>query len=190
MRTANDGTLQLYYSSENAGDDQDSILRRSKDGNAPWSDPQTISGAGISSRDGMLGVTKLGNALYAVFETSSQSQFGDGFFRIWSVTSPDDGQTWQNRKQIYQAPGHNAGNPQIITVGSRLVVSFNSDKDGGTWPRGESIIVVSEDAGNTWQEKVVHGPVTSWTGLTALNDKEFVVMFDNSGTSQSQKWGF
>ena len=85
LRNANDGSLQIYYSRENAANDQDSIQRISYDGGATWSAANTISGAGITARDGMLGLATFNdgvNKLLAVFETTE-----DGPFCIKSVTS-------------------------------------------------------------------------------------------------------
>ena len=53
LRNAKDGSLQLYYSRENSASDQDTLERLSTDGGQTWTGPQTISGAGITSRDGM-----------------------------------------------------------------------------------------------------------------------------------------
>ena len=59
LRLANDGTLQCYYSSENADNDQDNLMRYSKDQGKTWSDAITVSGQGLTSRDGMTGVTSI-----------------------------------------------------------------------------------------------------------------------------------
>ena len=52
LRNAQDGSLQLYYSRENSAADQDTLERFSTDGGKTWTNPQTISGAGITARDG------------------------------------------------------------------------------------------------------------------------------------------
>ena len=61
MRLAGDGSVQVYYSSETEGqpDDQDNIMRHSSDGGATWSDIVQVSGSGITSRDGMTGVSTI-----------------------------------------------------------------------------------------------------------------------------------
>lgn len=53
LRNAQNGSLQLYYSRENSAADQDTLERFSTDGGQTWTEPQTISGDGITSRDGM-----------------------------------------------------------------------------------------------------------------------------------------
>jgi hypothetical protein len=83
MRVARDGSLQLYYSRELGGNDQDSIQRISYDEGASWSSERTISGAGIASRDGMLGLAPYNGKLIAVFETNEH-----GPMAIKSVESP------------------------------------------------------------------------------------------------------
>ena len=127
MRLARDGSLQLYYSRENSATDQDSLERQSSDGGKTWSAAKTISGNGITARDGMLGVATIsGSNLMAVFETEST-----GVFNIMSITSADDGRTWSNRRLVYASTGtgNSAGAPQIINVGGRLVVSFQTSED-------------------------------------------------------------
>lgn len=57
LRLANDGTtIQCYYSSEDASDDQDNFMKYSTDGGATWSDQVPVSGQNVVSRDGMTGV--------------------------------------------------------------------------------------------------------------------------------------
>lgn len=65
LRLANDGTtIQCYYSSEDAADDQDNFMRTSNDGGATWSDDIYVSGQNVTSRDGMTGVAVVsGDAL-------------------------------------------------------------------------------------------------------------------------------
>jgi hypothetical protein len=84
MRIAKDGSLQLYYSRENAGNDQDSIQRESHEGGATWGPVIPFSGHGILARDGMLGICEFGQELVAVFETNE----GNSPMHIKSVTSP------------------------------------------------------------------------------------------------------
>lgn len=54
-----DGTLQLYYSRENSATNQDSLLQRSDDDGKTWSTAQVISGSGLETRDGMIGVAHI-----------------------------------------------------------------------------------------------------------------------------------
>lgn len=58
LRLANDGTtIQCYYSSEDASDDQNNFMKYSTDGGATWSDEEIyVSGQNVTSRDGMTGV--------------------------------------------------------------------------------------------------------------------------------------
>lgn len=61
-RLANDATtIQCYYSSESAADDQNSFMKYSTDGGESWSDEIAVSGQNITSRDGMTGVAVLQN---------------------------------------------------------------------------------------------------------------------------------
>ena len=57
LRVARDGSLQVYYSSENNDDDQDNLMRYSTDGGLTWSDDVMVSGWDQKkARDGMTGV--------------------------------------------------------------------------------------------------------------------------------------
>jgi hypothetical protein len=114
LRNAADGNLQkIYYSQENAADDQDTIEQISTDGGSTWGDQMTISGQDFTSRDGMTGVATIsGSNLIAVFESEQ-----GGYFQVDSITSSDDGNTWGNRQTVYLPTGtnNNAGAPQVGT---------------------------------------------------------------------------
>lgn len=126
LRLSASNNIQLYYSYVNDSNDQDSLLRTSTDGGVTWTSPLTISGAGIQARDGMLGVTIApggsSSDLIAIFE--SLDTVNTHVFTVVTVSSSDDGASWGNRRTVYTATGsqNNAGAPQIINVGGRLVV--------------------------------------------------------------------
>ena len=51
-----DGSLQVYYASENADDDQDILMQSSTDNGQTWSSPPiTVAGGTTTGRDGMPG---------------------------------------------------------------------------------------------------------------------------------------
>ena len=192
MRLANDGSLQLYYSALNSDTDQDSLLIRSTDGGATWDSPQTISGTDVEARDGMLGVTKVPGTdagLIAVFESLPVG----GVFSIHSVNSSDDGATWGNRETVYTASDdHNAGAPQIVTVGTTLAVSFMTDEDSsstGTYPDDCQIkLVTSSNEGASWGSSVLVGDAVShWAGELDLDDSSWLVLYANEPSVYSQK---
>ena len=185
-----DGALQLYYSRENNPTDQDSLLRRSADGGKTWTSAQVISGTGIETRDGMIGVAHTSansKTKVAIFETGN-SALGQPF-SVWTVRTEDDGATWgPERTVVYKPDGHNAGAPQIIRVGQKLVASFGTDEDGGVWPGGAIKVMISSDQGKTWVDKTtVHEPSAYWAGLVALDDNNFLVLYETGGTSYAQK---
>ncbi|RPB17147.1 neuraminidase [Morchella conica CCBAS932] len=196
MRIGNDGRIQLYYSRELAADDQDNLVRFSSDGGANWSASSVISGSGITSRDGMVGVAKYNDGadrLIAVFETNEGGVAGS--FRIKSVASSDDGATWGNRQTVFEASGtnNNAGAPQVASVGGSLVVSFMTDEDTGLhqWVSGASAKIVASTAISsgsvTWGNKLTVGGVQSnWPGMLTIDDRHVMVMYDNGG-AKSQR---
>ncbi|PSN72250.1 neuraminidase, partial [Corynespora cassiicola Philippines] len=185
FQTALDGSLQLYYSRENAANDQDSLLRRSTDEGKTWSAAQVISGADVTARDGMLGVARTAPdspTKLAIFES------GDPMFTIHTVRTDNDGESWGGRALVYENAGGNAGAPQIIRVGDRLVASFGTDEDGGDWPTGSLKLVISEDGGQSWADKTtVHGVPSLWAGLLELDDSSFLALYESGGTSFAQK---
>lgn len=76
LRNAQDGSLQSYYSRENAGSDQNTIERISRDSGQTWSASWTISGVAITGQDGMTGVaTFTGSTLIPVFESGANDAF-------------------------------------------------------------------------------------------------------------------
>lgn len=183
LRNAQDGSLQLYYSRENSADDQDSLMRTSTDGGQTWSSATTISGEGITARDGMIGVASIsGSELIAVFEASQ-----NGLFTVNSIYSSDDGKTWANRTRVYTPTGtnNNAGSPQVVNVGGTLVVSFMTDEDTQehNWFQGAGAkLVTSGDGGATWGNKIeVFEPQANWPAMLTLDDSSFLYAADYDG---------
>ena len=188
LRNAQDGSLQMYYSKENEADDQDSIERVSTNGGADWGDEMTISGADLTSRDGMTGVATIsGSNLIAVFESEQ-----GGYFQVDSITSPDDGNTWGNRQTVYLPTGtnNNAGAPQVVNVGGTLCVSFMTDEDTQLhdWVNGAGAkMITSGDGGSTWDNKIeVFEPQANWPEMVTLDDSSLLCMADMDG-AKSQK---
>ena len=48
--------MQLYYSRENAQNDQNNLMRTSSHGGCTWSTSRVVSGASLTLQDGMTGV--------------------------------------------------------------------------------------------------------------------------------------
>ncbi|KAI8626404.1 glycoside hydrolase family 93 protein [Xylariaceae sp. FL1651] len=182
LRVANDGSLQCYYSAENSATDQDGLMRRSLDGGLTWSSPITVSGTGITSRDGMIGVAKIdGNGnLMAVFENTV-----DGGFSIDYVLSHNDGGSWGERGRLYTAANNGeAIAPQICNVGGTLVASFMTDESvGATGADGAQMkVITSTNGGSTWSSSVVTGEVAShWPGLFARDSTHFLALYSKNG---------
>lgn len=188
LRNAQNGDLQIYYSQENAADDQDSIEQISTNGGADWGAQMTISGQDFTARDGMLGVAEVsGSNLIAVFE----SKQGDTF-QVDSITSSDDGANWSNRQTVYLPTGtnNNAGAPQVVNVGGTLCVSFMTDEDTQLhdWINGAGAkLITSGDGGSTWDNKIeVFTPQANWPGMVTQDDSSFLYMADKDG-AKSQK---
>ncbi|KAI0454830.1 glycoside hydrolase family 93 protein [Xylaria acuta] len=185
LRVAKDGSLQCYYSAENGATDQDGFVKYSYDGGSTWSNatPMTVSGAGVTSRDGMIGVANIdGNGnLMAVFENTEAG----GRFSIDYVRSHDDGRSWGERGRLYTASNNGqAIAPQIINVGGTLVASFMTDEStGANGADGAQMkVVTSTNGGQTWGGSVVTGQVAShWPGLFTRDSTHFLALYSKDG---------
>jgi photosystem II stability/assembly factor-like uncharacterized protein len=127
----------------------------------------------------MLGVTTVsGNELIAVFET----RYLDGPYSVMSVSSFNDGYTWGNRRTVFVPPQlkANAGAPQVVRIGTTLIVSFHTDeKAPGIFA---AKVLTSGDGGKTWgHELVVSEPLGFWPGLVALNATSLLALADAGG---------
>ncbi|KAI1751923.1 glycoside hydrolase family 93 protein [Xylaria castorea] len=182
LRVANNGSLQCYYSAENSSTDQDGFMQQSTDGGLTWSSPITVSGAGVTSRDGMIGVANIdGNGnLIAVFENTEI-----GLFSIDYVLSHDDGKSWGERARLYTASnGGQAIAPQVCNVGGTLVTSFMTDESIGATGAdgGQMKVVTSTTGGRTWNASVVTGQVAShWPGLFSRDSTHFLALYSKNG---------
>ncbi|KAI4125769.1 MAG: hypothetical protein LQ338_004086 [Usnochroma carphineum] len=189
LRNAVDGSLQLYYSHENSAQDQDTLQRISHDGGATWSAATCVSGAGITSRDGMTSVAALSSptSLILVYETETT-----GLFFLGAVFSADDGKTWGGRTTIYtpSSPNTSAGAPQVVNVGGTLVVSFMTNEDqqlsapSNSYTDHTSVkVITSGDLGKTFGNKVTVGaPQSVWPGLMDLGaGGKFLYLLDKAG---------
>ena len=167
-------------------------MRTSTDEGVTWSSPTTISGAGITGRDGMLGVARLPDAgpgdLIAVFETGDTSSGGDGRFTINAVVSYDDGQTWGGRRRVYTA-GQNVGNagaPQVVLQDGSLVVSFMTDEStiSGSWPDSSRVKVIGSRDAWTWSDAVdIFSSQALWAGMVCIGTREVLVLGDSGGVA-------
>lgn len=193
LRIAADGTtLQAFYSAENDAGDQDSLMRESVDGGMTWGTRRVVSGADrVRSRDGMVGVARLGNGededkdeddkkrLILFFETTES-----GRFDVRRVLSPDDGRTWptETRARVYDPldEERQASAPAgVVNVGGTLVAGFMTNEgtnSSGTVP-GDFKVVSSVDDGDTWSESVLIAREAIWPGLYSLGGDRFLAMY-------------
>ncbi|KAH8692805.1 glycoside hydrolase family 93 protein [Talaromyces proteolyticus] len=185
LRLSSNGTLQVFYSSENSAADQDNLMKISIDDGNTWSGEMPVSGQGITARDGMTGGTNIddnGN-LIGIYETTE-----DGPFSVNYVLSQDDGFTWNTRTRLYTAAnGADAGAPQIINVGGTIVADFMTNEDGGqstTVDSGEMKVITSTGEGQTWSMPTITGNLGShWPGMYVIDSSHFLALYslDNVG---------
>lgn len=190
MQTGLDGNIQLYYSKETGAGGQDSIVRESTTNGQTWTAERTFTGQNINNRDGMLGVAHTAEGSQtkvAIFESGVGPHFD-----VWTVLTKDDGKTWEpTRYSVYGGANFNAGAPQIIRVGNKLVASFETNESGGTWPTGAMAVMVSTNGGTSWGNKViVHAAPAMWPGMVALDDTSFLALYESGGTSYAQRMKF
>ncbi|KAF2634370.1 neuraminidase [Massarina eburnea CBS 473.64] len=193
MQTGLDDGIQLYYSKETSPDGQDSIIRRTYDNGLTWTEEQVFTGQGINARDGMIGVAPIADrsaTKVAIFE-SGDINVSPTHFTVWVVRTTDDGNTWGSTRYPVYTPSTQAGAPQIIRVGTKLVASFGTNESGGDWPEGAMAVMVSNDGGLTWADKtIVHANPAMWAGMIALDDTSFLALYETGRTCYAQKMVF
>lgn len=188
LRVASDGSLQIFYSEEDAADDQNTMMQKSTDGGSTWSAPIMVTGDGVTARDGMSGVAPSTNGeLILVFESVPPN----GTFTVNAVTSTDDGVTWFDRRLVYAPTGsdNNAGAPQVVNVGGTICVSFMTDEDTQehSWITGAGAKLVTSRDGNTFGDKIeVFAPQANWPGMLALDSSDLLYVADANG-AKAQK---
>jgi Neuraminidase (sialidase) len=187
-----DGTLQVYYASEeDIFPDQRIEMRASRDGGRTWSRPVTVARE-PGSRDGMPGVVRFGDGtLLVVFEASDTPPF---LFVIRAVRSRDDGRTWSATRELVYQPQHpvrsrwSAAAPSVVRMrGGDLLVSYQTDEDlayvqaspsaDPAHPRYDYLrharmkYLLSRDGGRTWGEPAALTSADQvpalWNGLCA-----------------------
>ncbi len=180
---APDNSLQVYYARELAPNDQDIVMRRSYDGGLTWGNMTTVAGAGLTTRDGMPGVTTYWDgqqtAMLAIFESEN------GPFHLVISKSVDNGTTWTQRTTIYVPPNNlNAGSPQIAFVGSRLVIVFMTDENSSqhNWPDFAQVKMMSTnwitpDSINWTSSAYVAGPSAYWPGVYKSDDANAFITY-------------
>jgi hypothetical protein len=201
-----DGTLQVYYASEEGCyPDQRIEVRTSMDAGTSWGKPVTVAEK-TGSRDGMPGVVRLNDLeLLAVFEAQDVPPFR---FVIRGVRSHDLGRTWSATRQLIYRPDHpvvapwSAGAPSIIRLpDSRLMVSFQSDEKNAfvaadrrrdpAHPHYDYLwhthlaYVTSLDQGKSWMAPVhlLGGPddPANWNALQVLNEGTVLALTSHRG---------
>jgi hypothetical protein len=75
-------------------------------------------------------------------------------------------------------------------VGETLVISFMTDEEKleGMWHRNAYIkMIISADKGLTWNNKLlIAEKPAAWAGLLALNETDFLVLYDHKDRSEAQ----
>ncbi|KAI8958268.1 glycoside hydrolase family 93 protein [Daldinia sp. FL1419] len=193
IRFGKDGALQLTYSEELSQTNQETFRTLSYDGGATWSTPVNLRlhGADQQFRDGMQGIASIKDtngqdALVMVFEVKD----GPNFY-LGTVLSYDDGNTWGSRNIIYRPNQHNAGAPQIATIGNGLAVVFMTDEDLPAdqldWANKADIkAIFSSELNNgqlKWTTQTFHLSEDSsyWPGTFQRGDGNIMAVYERGG---------
>ncbi|KAF1962432.1 hypothetical protein CC80DRAFT_588971 [Byssothecium circinans] len=141
-----------------------------------------FTGKDTNARDGMLGVARIADrspTKIAIFE-SRDINVSPTHFTVWVVRTTIDGKTWEpKRYPVFTPSGSQAGAPQVIRVGTKLVASFGTNENGGKWPQGAMAVMVSTDGGLSWKDKtIVHANPSMWAGMIALDGKSFLALYE------------
>ncbi|KAI1445047.1 glycoside hydrolase family 93 protein [Annulohypoxylon stygium] len=193
IRVANDGTLQLTYSGELSATNQETFRVTSTDGGATWTSPTNLQLHGSQQlRDGMQGIVSTTDsatgetALVMVFEINDNTHVYLG-----TVISYDDGNTWGSRSTIFRPADHNAGAPQIASVGDNLAVVFMTDEDRAVsdiaWPGNADVkMIFSTDLNNgqlTWTSQTLELSAQSsyWPGAFQRDGDGVIAVYERGG---------
>lgn len=190
MRIGKQGEVQMTFSQEFTPTDQRTMMVKSFDQGKSWSQPVCIEGAHQDQRDGMTGITRTFDngreALVMVFETTKFFPH----FNVEAVISYDDGNTWQNRHDIYVPPrGRSAGSPQIAVFGDgSMAVSFMTDDDVSDiqWPFRAAVKIAfataPQDGRIRWTApRTVCREPGLWPGIFSLDPTRVLVTYDQGG---------
>ncbi|KAI2603633.1 glycoside hydrolase family 93 protein [Hypoxylon sp. NC1633] len=194
MRIGKDGGLQLTYSGELSQTNQETFRTVSHDEGQTWTAPTNLRlhGENQQLRDGMQGIVSVRDAgraqdaLVMVFEVNDS-----GSFYLTTVTSYDDGNTWGSRTVIYRPAQHNAGAPQIASIGSNLAVVFMTDEDTAAgslnWPNKADIkMIFSTELRNgqvTWTSETMQISADSsyWPGTFQRGSGDIMAVYERGG---------
>ncbi|KAI0095866.1 glycoside hydrolase family 93 protein [Daldinia grandis] len=193
VRIGKDGAIQLTYSGELSQSNQETFRTLSHDGGATWSTPVNLRlhSTDQQFRDGMQGIVPIRDtngqdALVMVFEVKDGANF-----HLATVTSYDDGATWAKRNVIYRPSEHNAGAPQIATIGKGLAVAFMTDEDLPTdqlhWADKADIkVIFSSELNNgnlKWTTQKFHLSEDSsyWPGTFQRGNNNIMAVYERGG---------
>lgn len=193
IRMGPHGQVELTYSAELAGDNQETFRVVSRDGGQTWSQPHclTCHSPDERLRDGMQGIVLVQDAatghpaLVLVCETTRH-----GTFSVEYTVSYDEGATWGHRGVAYCPPwGRNAGAPQIARFGNgAMAVVFMTDEDApeSNWPQHASVkAVVASGLRNgkiEWSRPMqVSPPNSSWPGVLEVAPGQVMAAYEHQG---------
>lgn len=191
MRIGKDGGIQLTYSGELSSTNQETFRVLSYDEGKTWTTPTNLRlhGEDQQFRDGMQGIVSVKDTgsgedvLVMVFEVKEGNQF-----HLGTVTSYDDGNTWGSRSTIYQISQHNAGAPQIASLGQNLAVVFMTDEDRNVdeldWPRKADVKMIFSSALSNgqiaWTTETMHisGENSFWPGTFQKGSDDIIAVYE------------
>ncbi|KAI0139542.1 glycoside hydrolase family 93 protein [Hypoxylon sp. NC0597] len=190
MRIGNDGAIQLTYSGELSQTNQETFRVLSHDEGKTWTTPTNLHLHGDQQlRDGMQGIVSTKdaatgqNALVMVFEINDNTHVYLG-----TMVSYDDGNTWGSRNTIYRPAQHNAGAPQIASLGNNLAVVFMTDENRAVselnWPNKADIkMIFSTELRNgqlTWTSQTfdLSGQSSYWPGIFQRGTNDVIAVYE------------
>ncbi|KAI0378208.1 glycoside hydrolase family 93 protein [Hypomontagnella monticulosa] len=193
MRIGKDGGIQLTWSEELSQNNQETFRAVSHDEGKTWTSPVNLRLHSTSQqfRDGMQGIVSIRDTngqdvLVMVFECKDGANFYLG-----TVTSTDDGNTWGNRNTIYRPSQHNAGAPQIASLGNNLAVVFMTDEDTAAgslaWPGKADIKMIfgtqPSNAQVTWTSQTMHlsDDPSYWPGTFQRASNNIMAVYERGG---------
>ncbi|KAI2641399.1 glycoside hydrolase family 93 protein [Hypomontagnella submonticulosa] len=193
LRIGRDGGIQLTWSEELGQNNQETFRAVSHDEGKTWTAPVNLRLHSTSQqfRDGMQGIVSVRDTngqdiLIMVFEVKDGANFYLG-----TVTSTDDGNTWGSRNTIYRPSQHNAGAPQIASIGNNLAVVFMTDEDTAAgslnWPGKADIKMIfgtqPRNGQVTWTSQTMHlsEDASYWPGTFQRASNNIMAVYERGG---------
>ena len=164
------GMVYLVWQDARSGHNE-VYLQRSPDHGASWSDAMRLTYGSVSSETPSLEVS--GGSLHLCWVDRRDDR---SFFEVYSMTSPDGGDSWSSVHRLSHATG-NSFVPSIEAGGDNVVVLWHDERAG----RPDIYYSESVDRGRTWspEANLSNDPADSYSPFVALTGRTVHVIWQD-----------